>query len=77
MGGFLIFYRLICVAIVVFWVAALLTTRGKPPDWRPPRSDRIPGFRISRDFYRIAAVLGIIAGLGVFAWSFVLEGFAR
>lgn len=71
MDPFLLFYRLIAVAIVVFWIWQLMTTRGKPIDWRPPRAER---FRapITRDRYRVASVLGMAAGLGVFALSYVL-----
>ncbi len=74
MGGFVdasaIVYRLMALALVAFWIIQIAIAARQPPEWRPPRADRFP-IRISRNAYLVSGVLGIIAGLAVFAYSFV------
>jgi hypothetical protein len=76
MDSFLIFYRVIAVAIVATWAWRLLTTSGKPVDWVPRGYERSP-VRITRDRLRIVSVLGVVAGLAVFAFSFFLASLPR
>lgn len=71
MDTFLVAYRIVAVVIIVLWARALFETRGKPAAWVPRGYDRSP-FRITRDRYRIVSVAGVLAGLAVLAWSFVL-----
>jgi hypothetical protein len=72
MEGFFLIYRVVALGIIAFWAAALVQSLGKPPDWEPRGYSRRGVPRISRDRYRLAACAGILAGLAVLAFSFVL-----
>lgn len=72
---FLWVFRGIAVVIILVWVRALLTVRDKPQDWTPPGFERFP-IPITRDRYRMAAMLGIVAGIGVLLYSLVLPAIA-
>lgn len=58
-------------ALIAFWVVQIAIAARQPPDWQPARADKFP-IRVSRNFYLIGGVLGVIAGAAVFALSFVL-----
>jgi hypothetical protein len=49
----------------------LASIARKPADWQPAGAERLP-FRITRNLWLVAGVLGVIAGVGVVAFSFVL-----
>jgi hypothetical protein len=74
MDEFLLVFRAVAAIVIATWSVALLRTRGKPPDWEPAQfsRERWPFFRVTRNRYRMAAIAGIVAGLGVLAYSFVL-----
>lgn len=67
----MIVYRLFAIGIVAFWIVQIAIAVRQPPEWQPPRAETFP-IRITRDRYILGGVLGIIAGIAVFAISFVL-----
>ena len=71
MDVFVLIYRLVGVSLIVYWVVTLVTVSRKPTDWQPAGAERYP-FRITRNMWLVGAVLGVIAGVGVVAFSFVL-----
>lgn len=68
---FPVVFRLIALAVVGFWLVQIARTIRKPPDWQPQRADQSP-FRVTRNTYLMAGLLGVIGGASVFAASFVL-----
>lgn len=71
MDAFVVVYRLIGLGLIAYWVVTLVVTARKPADWQPAGAERFP-FRITRNLWLVAGVLGVIAGIGVVAFSFVL-----
>lgn len=55
--------------ISAWWAIQLVQTLGKSRDWRPPRADQF-AIRVTRNFYLVGCVLGIVAGLAVFVFGF-------
>jgi hypothetical protein len=71
MDGFaVVVVRLIALSIVAFWIVWFVIAVRQPPDWRPPRAETFP-IRVSRNAFLAGAVLGVIAGFAVLAFSFV------
>ena len=71
MDVFVLIYRLIGVALIVYWVVTLVTVARKPRDWQPAGGERYP-FRVTRNMWLAGSVLGVIAGIGIVAFSFAL-----
>jgi hypothetical protein len=63
-------YRLIAVALIVYWLVQVAVTVRKPADWQPRGLERFP-FRVSRREYLMFGVLGVVAGCAVLGFSFV------
>lgn len=68
---FVFIYRGIALLIIVVWGWRLIATLRQPPTWEPPQRDGFP-VRITRKLWLVAGVLGVLAGVAVFAFSFVL-----
>jgi hypothetical protein len=71
MDAFVIVYRLIAVAIVFVWAGQIAMAARQAPDWQPAWAETLP-IRLTRNRLILVGVFGIIAGLAVFALSFVL-----
>ena len=71
MDIFVLIYRLIGVSLIAYWVVTLVTVARKPRDWQPAGAERFP-FRITRNMWLVGGVLGVVAGIGIVAVSFVL-----
>jgi K+ transporter len=69
--AFIVVYRLFALGVVLLWFVQIAIAIRKPPEWQPPRFETLP-FRVTRNLYVLAGVLGIIGGVAVFAGSFVL-----
>jgi hypothetical protein len=63
--------RVAAIGLVVYWVVQLVLTARKPRTWRVPRSEEY-GIPLSRNGWLVSCILGISAGLMIFALSFVL-----
>ena len=68
-------FRGIAIVIILFWVRALVHARDKPADWIAPTSRQVP-IKLTRDRYRMAAILGIAAGVGILLFSLILPAIA-
>lgn len=70
MEVYVVIYRVLALGIVAFWVVQIAIAARQPPEWQPPRADLFP-IRVTRNLWLIGGALGIVAGLAVFAFSFV------
>ena len=73
MDGFAIVYRLMGVGLIAYWIVQLGITARRPRDWQLPGSERSP-VRVTRTVWFFACVLGLVAGVGIVALSYVIFG---
>ena len=64
-------FRLVALGIALYWIVQIAHAWRKPAEWRPAGSERFP-VRLSRDRWIVVGVLGVIAGLAAFAYSFIV-----
>jgi hypothetical protein len=69
--AFPLIYRGVALFIAALWLVRLIGAVRQPPDWEPPMGKGWP-FRMTRSQWIGASILGVAAGLAVFAFSYVL-----
>lgn len=74
MDTYVLGYRLVAVGLVAYWAIRLVIAMRKPAEgFRVPESERLP-IRLTRNRWLAICVIGMTAGVGVLAFSYVYFG---